>query len=320
MATLEFIVPTEWDGQKLDTFLRTVHQFSGTTIKRAKSIQGGLTMDGRHIRTVDSLCAGAVIRVVTDTVQRSYLPSAITVETLYTDDDMVIYNKPAGMPCHPSKGHPFDTLANVFAARPEAKGLYFRPIGRLDRGTSGAVLCAKHAHAAYRLSGEGKSVKIYLALVTDPLTKSKGTVDAPIVRETEGSQRRCVRTDGQRAVTHYQTLLACKELSLLALWLETGRTHQIRVHMAHLGCPLVGDALYGGNCTPLGRHALHCFVMTLTHPLSGAAIKVVAGLPRDMKAALLEHFSAKQLSEALIEAKGLECIARARLHVKAMDG
>ncbi|WMJ84503.1 RluA family pseudouridine synthase [Oscillospiraceae bacterium LTW-04] len=319
MATLEFIVPTEWDGKKLDAFLRTVHQFSGTTIKRAKSIQGGLTMDGRHIRTVDPLRAGAVIRVVTDVVHRSYLPSAATVETLYVDDDMIIYNKPAGMPCHPSKGHPFDTLANVFAARPDTRGLYFRPVGRLDRDTSGAVLCAKHAHAAYRLSGENKPVKVYLALIANPLPQPRGTVDAPIVREAEGSQRRCVRTDGQRAVTHYKTLLEGEGLSFLALWLETGRTHQIRVHMAHLGSSLVGDALYGGNCTILNRHALHCFVMTLTHPLSGAEVKVMAGLPVDMKAELLKHFSEKQLKEALIKAQELECTARAGLYGEAAD-
>ncbi len=306
MATLEFIVPDEWDGKKLDAFLRVAHHFSGTTIKRAKNLEGGLTMDGGHIRTVDPLRAGALVRVIIDAAQRSYPPSAATAQTLYADGDLIIFNKPAGMPCHPSKGHPYDTLANVFAALPDTQGLYFRPVGRLDRNTSGAVLCAKHAHAAYRLFGEGKPVKIYLALTTGRLPQPQGTVDAPICREAEGSQRRCVRADGQNAVTHYKVLLESSALSLLALWLETGRTHQIRVHMAHLGCPLAGDALYSGDCAVLGRHALHCFVMTLSHPLSGEKISVLAELPTDIKAVLTKHFSPEQLEGALQAVRLLE--------------
>lgn len=310
MATLVFTVPDEWDGKRLDAFLRTAHHFSGTTIKRAKSVEDGLTMDGSPVRTVDPLRAGAVVRVLTDAAQRSYPPSDAAAEVLYADNDLIIFNKPAGMPCHPSKGHPYDTLANVFSALPDTQGMCFRPVGRLDRNTSGAVLCAKHAHAAYRLFGEDKPAKIYLALITGRLPQPQGTVDAPICREAEDSQRRCVRDDGQRAVTHYKTLLDGNALSLLALCLETGRTHQIRVHMTHLGCPLAGDALYGGGCAVLERHALHCFVMALTHPLSGAGIRVSAGLPADMETALLKHFSPGQLEEALKEAQALAYLIR----------
>lgn len=308
MATLEFIVPPEWAGKRLDAFLRTALHFSGTTIKRAKNIEDGLTMDGCSIRTIDSLRRGAVVRVVTDVAQRSYPPSAAAVETLYSDDDLIILNKPAGMPCHPSRGHPYDTLANVFAALPDARGLYFRPVGRLDKETSGAVLCAKHAHAAYRLFGEDKPAKIYLALTTGTPPEPQGVVDAPIGREFEGSRRRCVRADGKRAVTHYKTLLMCEGLSLLALWLETGRTHQIRVHMAHLGCPLAGDVLYGGDSAVLPRCALHCYALALTHPLTGIEVKVVAGLPDDLCKVLLGHFSSGYLEGALKEA--LECLIR----------
>lgn len=320
MATLEFTVPPEWDGKRLDAFLRTAHHFSGTTIKRAKNTEGGLTMDGSHIRTIDPLRAGAVVRVVAETQQRSYPPSAATADVLYADDDLTIFNKPAGMPCHPSKGHPYDTLANVFAARPDTRGLFFRPVGRLDRDTSGAVLCAKHAHAAYRLFGEDKPAKIYLAMITGALPQPYGVVDAPICRETEGSRRRCVRADGQRAVTHYKTLLVSAGLSLLALWLETGRTHQIRVHMAHLGCPLAGDGLYGGDCTVLPRHALHCYVLALTHPLSGATVRVVAGLPADMEAALRQFFSPEQVDSALKEAQAPERLAQSVLSAPAAGG
>ncbi len=319
LATLEFTVPDVWDGKRLDAFLRTAHHFSGTTLKRAKSVAGGLTMDGDFIRTVDPLRAGAVIRVIVDTDTRSYLPSDARVQTLYADDDLVVFNKPAGMPCHPSKGHPYDTLANVFAALPDTQGLYFRPVGRLDRNTSGAVLCARHAHAAYRLFGADKPAKVYLALLAGRPPRPQGRVEAPICREAEGSQRRCVRDGGQRAVTHYKTLLERDGLSLLALWLETGRTHQIRVHMAYLGCPLAGDALYGGDCTLLERHALHCFALAFNQPLSGAPVKVLAALPADMETVLSKHFSPRQLEDALKDAQASVCLLQSGMSCAAQE-
>lgn len=299
MATLEFIVPPEWKGKKLDAFLRTVHHLSGTTIKRARMTDGGLTMDGNHIRTVDFLQAGSVVRVKTDFVSRAYQPSNEKVDIIYEDDDLLVLNKPAGMPCHPSKGHPYDTLANAFAALPNTQGLVFRSIGRLDRDTSGAVLCAKHAHAAYLLFGEKKPQKRYLALINANLPQQHGIVNEPIARESEDSQRRCVRIDGQNAATHYRVLLSDGSISLVELWLDTGRTHQIRVHMAHIGCPLSGDLLYGGNCADISRHALHCYKMELNHPLSDTFLSVKAVLPEDMKHVLLNHFTFEQLENVL---------------------
>lgn len=305
MATLEFIVPQIWDGKSASTFLRGAHNLSGTTIKYARRAESGLTMDGQHLRTVDPVRAGAVVRVKTDILQCHYVPSAAKVEQLYEDEDLLIFNKPAGMPCHPSKGHPYDTLANVFAALPSVQGVTFRAIGRLDKDTTGAVLCAKHAHAAYLLGNMQKVYKYYLALVPSKLPQPDGSVDAPIARESADSQRRCVREDGQRAVTHYRTLLAEDDVSLIALWLETGRTHQIRVHMAHIGCPLLGDVLYGGNCQEMQRHALHCRAMALLNPLTKTPVAVFAHMSDDMSALLASRFSKQQISVALAQSDAI---------------
>ena len=150
MPVLHFVVPPEWDQKPLSAFLRGAHQLSGTTLRAARRIEGGLTLDGAFIRTVDPVRAGATVAVYLPDSERGYRPYAGSLEApvLYEDSDLLILNKPAGMPCHPSKGHPNDTLANLCAGLPAMAGRAFRPIGRLDRDTSGAVLCAKHPHSA----------------------------------------------------------------------------------------------------------------------------------------------------------------------------
>lgn len=280
MAVLHFVVPADWAGAKLGIFLRQVHGVSGTTLKRAKRIPDGILLDGAHCRTVDPIRAGGVISLTVDAVERSYRPCDRAVAILYRDDAIVVYNKPAGMPCHPSKGHPFGTLANVFAADERFAGLVFRPLGRLDADTSGTVLCALHAHAAYAIGNAAE--KSYLALCEGYLPAAAGTVDAPIGRVSEESATRQVCVDGQQAITHYRVLQRCEGYSLVSLYLETGRTHQIRVHMAQLGCPLAGDVRYGGHTELLARHALHCVRLTVTSPLSGERVEVEAPMPQDM--------------------------------------
>lgn len=297
MAVLSFTVPDEWDGERLEHFLKREQHLSGTVIKRARQTENGLTMNGRHIRTIDPISAGAVVAVVVQDNLREYKTGGAFAKLLYADDDIAILDKPAGMPCHPSRGHPYDTLANAFSAHEEMRGKVFRPVGRLDKDTSGAVVCALHAHAAFALEGEGRPQKQYLAIVSPPPKAANGVIDAPIEREFEDSVRRCVREDGRRAVTHYQTLLCDGKIALLRLWLETGRTHQIRVHMAYIGSPLAGDALYGG-AQLLGRHALHCGRIAFKNPVSGRKINVTSPLPKDMNDLLAEHFTIHEIAAA----------------------
>lgn len=299
MAVLSFTVPAEWDGERLDSFLRNCHHLSGTTIKRARHTEMGLTMNGEHIRTIDPIKAGAKIEVKVDNSNREYRPSDIVVEILYQDDDIVVLDKPCNMPCHPSMGHPYDSLANAFAAIEQMRGKVFRPIGRLDKDTSGAVVCALHAHSAYFLT-ENRPIKRYMAIVSPPPENLSGTIEANIARECDDSQKRCVSAEGQYALTHYKTLLKCEKFALLALCIETGRTHQIRVHMAHIGSPLIGDALYGGDLSELSRHALHCGKVEFIQPMKGECIQINSQLPFDMLDFLNRNFGKEQVENALL--------------------
>lgn len=278
MAVLTFVVGKEYDGERLDSFLRKQAGISSSVIKRSKNISGGLTIDGDHIRTVDKVWTGATIRVDTGEEFRSYHKSEITVDVAYEDEGLIVYNKPSDMPSHPSKGHPFDTLGNVFASGTTTAGLTYRPINRLDKDTSGLVFVAKNQHAASFFAS--RIHKTYLAVVTGNLSQDTGTIIGAIEREEPDSMRRIVREDGQHAVTHYKVLLRKDSFTMVELSLETGRTHQIRVHMSHIGHPLLGDTLYGGTTELIQRQALHCGKATILLE-NNETIDVFAPLPQD---------------------------------------
>ena len=284
---LSFSVPPEWDQKRVGDFLRKVHGVSGTTLKLAKRTADGITLDGKHIRTVDPLRAGGVLCLCVDREERQYAPLFLPVPILYEDESFLAFDKPAHLASHPSLGHPRDTLANVYASLPQTKGLCYRPLGRLDKDTTGVLLTAKNAHAAYAARILRKQ---YLALLGGELPSETGVIDAPIGREGEDTLRRTVRPDGQRAVTRWQALHSENGYTLARLWLDTGRTHQIRVHMAHLSCPLEGDALYGGDMTWMDRQALHCEELTFFHPILQKEMTVKAPVPRDLSDALSRVF------------------------------
>ena len=189
-------------------------------------------------------------------------------------DSYIVYNKPAGMPVHPSQGHHGDTLGNVFAA--QFPQLPFRPVYRLDSDTSGICLVAKSAYAAGQLQGSTR--KTYLALVCGELSTG-GTIDAPIGRAEGSVLCRCVRPEGKPAVTHYMPLRSDGAYTLLSLRLETGRTHQIRVHMAYLGYPLAGDRLYGTSSEQFPHHMLHCDSLEFSDPETGECRQFSAACP-----------------------------------------
>lgn len=298
MHLLRFTVTEQWDGRRLNDFLRQCCSLSGTVIKNAKRIENGITMNGEHIRTVDNIHAGAVIEVKLDSAEKSYREGSEPAVVLYEDEDIMVLDKSAGMPCHPSKGHHADTLANAFAALKKGEGLIFRPVGRLDADTSGAVLLAKHAHIAHLLNEKPLCQKEYLAIASPPPKKECGRIEAPIFDDGQ-SVGRSVASDGKRSVTNYRVLLQNERIALLSLWLETGRTHQIRVHMSHIGSPLLGDALYGGDMSESKRQALHCRLLSIENPHSGKVITVRSPLPRDMRLILQKYFSAGDIETAV---------------------
>lgn len=250
-------------------------------VVKLKAVPDGICVDGQRRRTVDFVRAGQTLRLhlPSDTVRIS--PVWMPLDIVYEDSWALVVNKPPYLAVHPSAGKPDPTLANGVVAHFEAAGtpLSFRPLNRLDRNTSGLLLAAKHAHAAYAL--RGLTHKVYYALALGALTGS-GTVDAPI-RVKEGCTiTREVGEDGKPSVTHWTALATDGTVTLLRVVIDTGRTHQIRVHMASLGHPLAGDTLYGTDEAVMPRQALHCGELSFVHPLTGERHRLYRPLPADM--------------------------------------
>ncbi len=219
-------------------------------------------------------------------------PTPGPVDIRYEDEDLLILEKPAGAPVHPSQGHFTDSLANFLAYEMERRGqpFVFRAANRLDRNTSGLLVVAKSGHVHSLLAAQlhsGQFHREYLALTCGAPQPAQGTIDAPIL-DIPGQLKRVVAPEGAPARTHYQVLSRRGSYCLLRLWLETGRTHQIRVHLAYVGCPLAGDFLYGTELPGvLSGHALHSARICLRQPITGRLIEIESPLRPEM-ARLLE--------------------------------
>ena len=214
----------------------------------------------------------------------SVTPERLPLAIVYEDNDLLIIDKPAGQLVHPTTKEAHGTVANAVLGLYTVRGtrLDFHPCHRLDRNTTGLLLIAKHPEVQYQIGKQNTLTREYLALIDGMLTPTESTVDAPIARALPSIILRRVAPDGKPARTHYRTEWTNTRHSLLRLQLETGRTHQIRVHLAHLGHPLLGDDLYGGSTNLIPRHALHSAQLTLTHPRTGERLSVESLLPEDM--------------------------------------
>ena len=219
----------------------------------------------------------------------SVIPEQLPLKIAYEDDDLLIIDKPAGQLVHPTTREAHGTVANAVLGLYEARGTQrgFHPCHRLDRNTTGLLLIAKHPEIQYQIAKQDTLERECLALVDGTLTPSSGTIDAPIARALPSIILRRVIPDGKPARTHYKTEQSDGRHSLLSLRLETGRTHQIRVHLAHLGHPLLGDDLYGGSTELIARHALHSAHLTLTHPRTRENLTITSPLPEDMARILM---------------------------------
>ncbi|MEG2074753.1 MAG: RluA family pseudouridine synthase, partial [Angelakisella sp.] len=286
MRTIRYQITDEDEGRRVDDFLIRGQGISRRVIVTLKQQPDGMMRCGIHVRTVDRLHAGDILEINLPEQQKRIPLCDIVVPILYEDEDVIVFNKPADMPVHQSGGHIFNTLDGVYAAHCALSGEIapLRALNRLDKDTTGAVVAAQNQIAAGKL---WKSVtKRYIAVVEGIPKPSDGTVDLPIEREIPMEQRRIVTPEGQRAVTHYRTLSQGDNAALLEFRLETGRTHQIRVHMAHIGYPLVGDTFYGSESPLISRQALHCAMVEFPHPMTGIVTTVEAPLPEDIKALL----------------------------------
>ena len=242
----------------------------------------------------ENLRAGDVLRVRIYEANESaeeVLPWDHPIDIIYEDEDLIVLNKPGDMVAHPSYAHYTDSLSNALMGYYKRSGQIhvIRPIGRLDRETAGLILFAKNRYSASRLSDQSGNMsrhKEYLAIVNGILDEKAGTIDAPIERDPSSRMIRRVDPEGKRAVTHYEVMREFQDYSLVKLRLDTGRTHQIRVHMAYLGHPLLGDGLYGKEIFDnhgMERAALLASHLEFFHPVTGEKCTFDAPLPDDMK-------------------------------------
>ncbi len=286
MRVLRYTIPEEFDGKTVETFLRGHIKMSLALFRSQKRVPDGITLNGIHIRSIDLIHTGDILEVNIPDDERASLPSDYPLDVIYEDEDVLVINKPAELPMHESHNHQGDTLANAVAGYLTKKGrpAIFRAVGRLDKGTSGAVLCALNTFAASKLSG--KIEKEYLAVPTGKYTEN-GTIDKPIYRPDPIKTYRTADDRGDRAVTHYYPLEYGEDYSLLRIKLETGRTHQIRVHFAYMGTPLYGDTMYGTADKDIDRQALHCRSLSFIHPVTNEKMFFEAEIPEDMKRLLI---------------------------------
>ena len=239
----------------------------------SRALRGGLP-----IRTVDTVFCGDVITITESDTGGAEPNPALDVHILYEDEHLAVFDKPPMMPCHESIKHRGDTLANYFAAY--CPGTVFRCVNRLDRDTSGCVVVAKSRFCANAL--QKSCDKVYIGICKD-LSLDGGRICAPVAREKESIIKRCVRTDGQYAATNFFAVQRHGSYCLCRFVLETGRTHQIRCHMAHIGHALVGDDMYGEKSELITRQALHCAQVRFVHPVTHEKLTISAPLPDDMK-------------------------------------
>jgi 23S rRNA pseudouridine1911/1915/1917 synthase len=277
-------------GKTVFAVLRYGLGLSGTVLRRIKWLEDGILLDGVRVHTDCKVKEGQVlsVRLSDPSAQTDIPPVALPLHIVYEDRDIVVVDKAPGMPSHPGPGHWGDSLGNalVYHWRETDPFAVFHPVHRLDKGTSGLLVAAKHPFAQEKLKNQLHTPSFhreYLALCDGFPLPEAGTIDAPIARSDSSILKRECAAEGMRAVTHYRTLSRHGKRTLVELVLETGRTHQIRVHMAHIGCPLTGDFLYGTEQPDLiSRPALHSAQLAFAHPVTGETLSFSSPLPEDM--------------------------------------
>ncbi len=287
---LEYRISGRDEGKTIKEYLTQIG-YSGQNIVELKKIPQSILLNGVweyvncRIKENDELR----IHIREEESSEKILPIDLPFPVLYEDEDIVVVNKPADMPIHPSLNNYENTLGNAAAYyfMQQGKSFIFRCINRLDRDTTGLTILAKHMVSCSILQSDMMERKIsreYLAIVEGEFENAEGTIDAPIGRK-EGStiERMIDFENGERAVTHYRVLEQKENIALLVLKLETGRTHQIRVHMASIGHPLIGDFLYNPGNKEMTRQALHAWKLSFTHPITKMKLELEAPIPDDMK-------------------------------------
>lgn len=296
-ASYSFEAPPEAAGQRLDRFLAGQEPFLSRSQVQRLMDKGLVLVNARQARPSLRLRAGDLIRMTVPPPEEVALaPEAIPLDIVYEDEDLLVVNKPAGLVVHPAVGHQRGTLVNALldhCSDLSGIGGYLRPgiVHRLDKDTSGLLLVSKSDPAHQGLSAQLKARQIkrkYLALVCGEVRSGQGLIDAPLGRDPKDRKRIAVVAGGRTARTHYRIKERFAGYTLLDVELETGRTHQIRVHLAYAGYPVAGDPVYGPRRNPLclPGQALHAYRIVFTHPRTDELMAFEAPLPPAFREAL----------------------------------
>lgn len=290
MRILTYTVTPEEDGRMVKGILRGSLQLSYTLLKSLKWRENAILLNGQSVHVNTIVHAGDTVSVaLSERTPREdlYCANAAKPDIVYEDDDLLVLNKPAGVAMHPKSGDASAPSLAAMLTNYLGEGSVPHFVSRLDKGTSGLLIAAKSGYVHDRLRRALHSSDLrreYRAVAVGRVEPPCGVIDAPIGR-TEGSIiRRCVRVDGLSSLTEYETLQVNDRFTLLRLRPQTGRTHQLRVHMAYLGHPLAGDWLYGTeDKTLIARPALHSYELWFTQPVTGQELHFTAPIPQDMQ-------------------------------------
>lgn len=306
---MEYRVNTQADGKSVLEIMRQELGFSAAHVRHLKFREDGILVNGRRVTVRYVLKSGDLLTLAAEDTEsgEALLPVALPLSIVYEDGDVVIPDKPADMPTHPSCHHHTDTVANALAFRYAEQGIpfVFRPISRLDRNTSGLLTVARNRIAAAALTRAMQARQIkkqYIAILCGTPPKSEDLIHTHMRRTAQSVILResCSPDEGgEPALTRYRVLCSDNGYSLVCAEPLTGRTHQLRVHFAGLGCPIAGDDLYGSSCDAIGRHALHSAMLSLPLPSERGRIALTAPLPEDMRTLAFERFGSS-LTEALL--------------------
>lgn len=287
---LEYNISQEDSGKSIKDFLQE-QGFSRQNLVELKKIPESILLNDVWEYVTCKLAEGDTLRIqIKEEESSEKIPSVeLPFPVVYEDEDIIVINKPANMPIHPSLNNYDNTLGNAAAYyfMQQGKNFIFRCINRLDRDTTGLTILAKHMVSCSMLQSDMVERRIsreYLAIVEGVFESTEGMIDAPIGRKEGSTIERIIDYEkGERAVTHYKVLQQKEKVAMLALKLETGRTHQIRVHMTSIGHPLAGDFLYNPQNKDLSRQALHAWKLSFAHPITKEILNMEAPLPEDMK-------------------------------------
>lgn len=286
-------------GKTIRALLRGDLGFSSAMLKKLKFSDGGILVNGEFRTVRYELREGDVLYLALEDTEQDVSPYIIPVdlpiEIVYSDSDLYVVNKPPNMPAHPSFGHRDDTVANALAYLNHPNPYVFRPVNRLDRDTSGAMLVARSRLAAYTLYKSmvsGEIQKSYIALLDGSLENDSGIIEKNLRRCEDSIVKRevCPPDEGKYARTSYEVILKSDSHTLVRAYPETGRTHQLRVHFASIGTPICGDTMYGSESSLISRQALHAHTLDFPSPTDGTPVHAVAPIPEDVQKLITEIF------------------------------